>query len=111
VSVDHPDPDVLAGITNALKDAYSPDRILFQLLEQIQAEQRVTHAVVTELKEKMIRWEAVVNDVASLKAEIAALKEEKQRRAGMQWIIEWTIRYLPWLAAAAASVWAIKSEN
>ena len=109
------DPDALAGVSEALKEAYSPDRILFQILQQIQSEQRVTHGVVNELKEKMIRWEAVVNDVADLKKEITALKdeikdlrEEKQQRAGMKWLIEWTVRYIPWLAAAAASVWALK---
>jgi hypothetical protein len=114
----HIDPDFARGVAESLREAFDPDTMMFQLLKQIQAEQRVLQTTVTELKEKMIRWEAVVSDVSGLKNELAevkkelqSLKEEKQRRAGMQWLFEWTVKYVPWLAAAAASVWAIKSEG
>lgn len=112
------DPDFAAGVRHSLQEAFDPERVLYQLLKQIQAEQRVLQASMTEMKETMIRWEAVVADVGSLKdeikdlkKEIATLKEEKQQRAGMRWLMEWSAKYVPWLAAAAASIWAIRGEK
>jgi hypothetical protein len=54
---------------------------------------------------KLDKFETQLDEVEK---DISALKEEKQRRAGMQWLVEWTAKFIPWLAAAAAAVWAIR---
>lgn len=86
-----------------------------QLMRDVRTEMGSVRTEMGGVREQVIRWEihvktieGLTGEVAGLKTEIANLKEEQQRRAGMQWLIEWVAKYIPWLAAAAAAVWAIR---
>ncbi len=95
-------------VIHALRDSASQQRESNKLMTAVKDD-------LASVREQMIRWEAHVAKVATLEAtvltlatEITQLKSERDRRAGMQWLVEWIGKYVPWLAAAAAAVWALK---
>lgn len=104
-----PDPRAMSlFVIHALRDSAAQQRENNKLMLSVRDD-------LTGMKEQMIRWEAHVAKVVTLEAtvavqggEIATLKAERERRAGMQWLVEWVAKYIPWLVAAAAAVWALR---
>lgn len=82
--------------------------IIVHALRDNAAAMREMRDAVGEMKDKMVRWEERIKKIDKLEAEVKLLLEEQQRRAGMQWLVEWVAKYVPWLAAAAAAVWALR---
>lgn len=50
-------------------------------------------------------------EVDDLKRQVAAMAEEKHQRRGMILLMEWCSKHLPWLFAAAAAVWALRTTR
>jgi hypothetical protein len=90
-------------VIHALRDMSTQQRETNSLMSTL-------HIDVRQMRETMVRHEEHGAKLKELEAEVAALKAERDRRAGMQWLVEWVAKYVPWLAAAAAAVWAIKSQ-
>jgi hypothetical protein len=103
-------------VVHALRDMSSTARANGATLREMQGD-------VRSMSERMIRVEERVDkikdldqdvvklreeDLAAVKKELQELKDEKQRRVGMQWLVEWVGKFFPWLAAVAAGVWAMK---
>lgn len=82
--------------------------IIVHALRDNAAAMREMRDTVGEMKDKMVRWEAHVKKLDAIEVDVKLLMDEKQRRAGMQWLVEWVAKYVPWLAAAAAAVWALR---
>lgn len=77
-------------------------------LRDFSRSQHELSARVGTLSDQMIRWESSTTRIEELEKNLKVLIEEQQRRAGMQWLVEWVAKYIPWLIAVAAAVFALK---
>jgi hypothetical protein len=96
-------------------DAQALNMFVIHALRDFSRQQQDTNTSLVGLQKEMggvtatlIKWEERAETLKKLKEDVALLCEERQRRAGMRWMIEWLAKYSPWVIAGVAGVWALK---
>jgi hypothetical protein len=107
-----------SGIMMPVDDARALNMFVIHALRDMSSQQRTSNTLIMALQTDVVsmreRMALIAPELETIKrheTEIKELREKEQRRAGMQTLVEWVGKFFPWLAAAAAGLWALKTNT